>query len=95
MIEIGNHLGTITVSKKYLVSLVAAKVQNCFGITRLVRTDAKLSDGAVVIKISAVFSPDVNIPAVADAVSHKVAYELIDKTGIDVRSVEIFADEIV
>lgn len=95
MISIGNHLGTITISKKYLISLATAQAESSFGIAGLNSVKVTLDGDSVSVKISAVFSPDVNIPAVADAVSHKTAYELINKTGVKVSKVEIFADSIV
>ena len=36
-----------------------------------------------------------NIPAVADAVSHKVGYVLTKQAGVKVRSVEIFTQNII
>ncbi len=40
MVNIDNHLGRITVSKEYLVSLIGHTVTNCFGVAGMNRTTA-------------------------------------------------------
>jgi uncharacterized alkaline shock family protein YloU len=95
MIKIRNHLGTIVISKKYLVKLVTEQVESCFGIAGLNNVEIMQTGNGLSIKLSVDAAVDVNIPAVADAVSHKVSYVLTNKTGADVRSVELFVDRVV
>lgn len=94
MIKISNHLGTISISKKYLTKLVAGEVSGCFGIAGLRRVDISQNGSSVDVKLTVTAADDVNIPAVSDAVSHKVAYVLTQKTGVNVRSVEIYAEDL-
>jgi uncharacterized alkaline shock family protein YloU len=91
MISYSNHLGTITISKKYLIKLVTSLAESCFGVSGLNGVEIVEAGEAVdiVLKISAAES--VNLPAVANAVSHKVSYELT-KSGLNVRSIRIYTD---
>ncbi|MCR5121810.1 MAG: hypothetical protein K6B74_05255 [Ruminococcus sp.] len=91
MISYSNHLGTITISKKYLTKLVTSLAESCFGVSGLNGVEIVEAGEAVdiVLKISAAES--VNLPAVSNAVSHKVSYELT-KGGVNVRSIKIYTD---
>jgi uncharacterized alkaline shock family protein YloU len=92
MIKISNHLGTISVSKKYLKKLVVGEVSDCFGISGLHSAEITQVGSELDVKLTVTAADDVNIPAVANAVSHRVAYVLTRKTGVSVRSVEIYAE---
>lgn len=92
MIKIANHLGTVTVTPKYLVKLISDQTSACFGVSALNGVDISRRGEALDIKLYIAFAEDVNIPAVADAVSHKIAYVLTRKTGVKVRAVDIYAD---
>jgi uncharacterized alkaline shock family protein YloU len=95
MIKISNHIGTVTVSKKYLVKLVTEQVESCFGVAGLKSVEICRRGSALDVRLAINAAGDVNIPAVADAVSHKVAYVLVHKTGAQVRSVQIYTDDLV
>lgn len=94
MIVINNHLGTISISKKYLLKLVTSVTESCFGVAGLNNVEISAPEGSVDVKLSIKIIDSVNLPAIADAVSHKVSYVLTNRTGIDVRSVVIYTDDI-
>jgi uncharacterized alkaline shock family protein YloU len=83
------------VSKKYILKLVTEQAESCFGIAGLNLVTVIQTGNAVDVKLHIVAAGDVNIPAVAEAVTHKVSYVLTNKTGVEVRSVEIFTDSVI
>ena len=95
MIKICSYLGNISISKRYLVKLAASAAEGCFGIAGLHSVSVyQNADDSLDVKLT-VTADDVNIPAVADAVSHKVGYVLTKQAGVKVRSVEIFTQNII
>lgn len=95
MIVKNNHLGKIVITKKYLLKLVTSVAESCFGVAGLNKVEISAENEAVDVKLYIKITDSVNLPAIANAVSHKVAYLLTNQTGIDVRSVVIYADEII
>lgn len=95
MIAKSNHLGRIVITKKYLLKLVTDVAEGCFGVAGLNNVEISAEGGAADVKLYIKITDSVNLPAIANAVSHKVAYVLTDQTGIDVRSVVIYADDII
>ena len=93
MITYSNHLGTITVSKKYLVKLVTSLAESCFGVAGLEGVEIIESGDTVDIALTISAADSVNLPAVSNAVSHKVSYELT-KGGINVRSIKIYTQDL-
>ena len=94
MIGISNHLGTIKISKRYLLKLVTSLTESCFGVAGLNDVEISEDSGAVDVKLSIKITDNVNLPAIAYAVSHKVSYVLTNQTGVNVRSVVIRTDDI-
>lgn len=94
MIKIKNHLGTIAVSKKYVKRLVISVAESCFGVADLRAVDISSDGSSLSVRLCIAVSDGVNLPAAANSVSHKVAYVLTRKTGIRVRSVQIFTDSL-
>lgn len=94
MIKIKNHIGTVTVTQKYLHKLVTDQTESCFGVSALNSVDIISKNGILSVKLHINAAAEVNVPAVADAVSHKVAYTLTEKTGAEVSSVDIYIDSI-
>ena len=96
MIKICSYLGNISISKRYLVKLAASAAEGCFGIAgRHSVSVYQNADDSLDVKLTVTAADDVNIPAVADAVSHKVGYVLTKQAGVKVRSVEIFTQNII
>lgn len=96
MIKICSYLGNISISKRYLVKLAASAAEGCFGIAGLHSVSVyQNADDSLDVKLTVTAVDDVNIPAVADAVSHKVGYVLTKQAGVKVRSVEIFTQNII
>lgn len=95
MIGKSNHLGRINISRKYLLKLVTSVAEGCFGVAGLNNVEISASGESVDVRLSIKITDSVNLPAVANAVSHKVAYTLTEQTGINVRSVAIYADELI
>ncbi len=94
MIAISNHLGKISISKKYLLKLVTEITESCFGVSGLDRVEIMRNGDAVDIRLGISISDSVNLPAISKAVTHKVSYVLTHETGIDVRSVVIYTNDI-
>ena len=94
MIGVSNHLGTIKISKRYLLKLVTSLTESCFGVAGLNDVEISEDGGAVDVKLSIKITDNVNLPAIAHAVSHKVSYVLTNQTGVNVRSVVIRTDDI-
>lgn len=94
MIKIRNHLGTITISGKYLVKLVTDQVESCFGVSGLESVEILPRRDGLAVKLHVLAAGDVNVPAVSDAVSHKVAYVLANKTGAQLSAVDIYIDSL-
>lgn len=93
MIKYSNHLGTVTISKKYLVKLVTEQTESCFGVADLRSVNiSRSADGEISVDLHIITSGDVNIPAVSEAVSHKVAYVLATYAGAQVGAVSIYTD---
>ncbi|MBR1723759.1 MAG: Asp23/Gls24 family envelope stress response protein [Ruminococcus sp.] len=95
MIKTSNHLGTITISKRYLVKQVTILTESCFGVAGLKGVEITQQGNAVSVRLNVITTGEVNLPAVADAVSHKVAYVLVNRLGVSVKKIEIFTDDIV
>lgn len=95
MIGKSNHLGRIVITKRYLLKLVTNVAESCFGVAGLNNVEISGEGGAVDVKLYIKITDNVNLPAIANAVSHKVAYVLTNQTGINVRSVVICADDII
>lgn len=94
MIRISNHIGAVTVTRKYLHKLIADQTESCFGVAGLNRVDISEKNGSLSIKLGITAAGEVNLPAVAAAVSHKVAYTLTEKTGAAVAAVDVYVDDI-
>ena len=94
MIKTSNHLGTITISKKYLVKQVTLLTESCFGVAGLKGVEISQQGNAVSIRLNVITTGEVNLPAVAGAISHKVAYVLVNKLGVDVSKIDVFTDDI-
>ena len=87
MIKICSYLGNISISKRYLVKLAASAAEGCFGIAGLHSVSVyQNADDSLDVKLTVTAADDVNIPAVADAVSHKVGYVLTKHDGEGIRS---------
>lgn len=95
MINYGNHLGTIRISKRYLIKQVTQLAEGCFGIAGLRKVEITSQANTVSVRLNVVTSDGVNLPAVSRAVSHKVSYVLTQKLGVSVRKIEIFTEDIV
>ena len=94
MIAISNHLGTINITKRYLQKLVTNITESCFGVSGLDRVEIIRNGDAVDVKLGIRISDSVNLPAISNAVTHKVSYVLTHETGVDVRSVVIYTNDI-
>ncbi len=94
MIALSNHLGTISISKKYLQKLVTNITESCFGVSGLDKVEIIKNGDAVDIRLEIRISDSVNLPAISNAVMHKVSYVLTHETGIEVRSVIIYTNDI-
>ena len=95
MIKSSNHLGKIRISKKYLKKQVTLLAEGCFGVAGLNGVEIIQAGNAVSVRLKVITSDEVNLPAVADAISHKVAYVLMNRLGVNVRKIEIYAVDIV
>ena len=95
MITYSNHLGTVNITKKYLVKLVTSLTESCFGIADLKGVEIDQSGNEVSVRLIVVTTGEVNLPAVSNAVVHKVSYVLTNKTGVTVKKIEVFTDDIV
>lgn len=94
MLQYSNYLGAINFSKKYLIKTVTEIAESCYGIAGLDKVELVKVGEAVDVKLTVKAAENVNLPAAANAVAHKTAY-VLTKSGIDVRSVHIYTDELI
>ncbi len=94
MIRLKNHIGTIDISEKYLNRLAAMTVEGCVGVSDLLAVSVKPVGQEVDITLSIAVAWDVKLSTVAEAISSKLCYAFSEKTGVPVRKIEIYTDEI-
>lgn len=109
MLYMENHIGRITISDAYLHELTEQTVMQCFGVAGFasVRVTDKLFEGRfspieieddenkLNISVHVKVMYGVNIPAVVNALIHKVEFVIEDAVRIPVNRVRVYVDEIV
>lgn len=109
MLYTEDHIGKIIFSDAYLRELTEQTVLQCFGIAGFsepclaeklldgryspIEIDAQDNKLEVSVHVKAVYG--VNIPAVANALMHKIEFVIQDAVRIPVSRVRVFVDEIV
>ena len=109
MLYMENQIGRITVSDSYLRELTEQTVMQCFGVAGFaqVRLADKLlegrfspvviedADNKLNISVHVKVMYGVNIPAVVNALMHKIEFVTEEAVRIPVERVRVFVDEIV
>ena len=109
MLYMENHIGRITISDAYLRELTEQTVMQCFGVAGFaaLRLTDKLFEGRfspieieagdnklnISVHVSVMYG--VNIPAVVNALMHKIEFMIEDAVRIPVNRVRVYVDEVV
>lgn len=109
MLYMENSIGRITISDAYLRELTEQTVLQCFGIAGFaeIRLTDRIFEGRfspveieednnklnVSVHVNVVYG--VNIPAVVNALMHKIEFVIEETVRIPVNRVRVFVDEVV
>jgi uncharacterized alkaline shock family protein YloU len=109
MLYMENSIGRITISDTYLRELTEQTVMQCFGIAGFaaVRLTDKLLEGrfspieieadenklSISVHVGVMYG--VNIPAVVNALMHKIEFVIEDAIRIPVSRVRVYVDEVI
>ena len=95
MIKFRNHIGTIGISTGYLRQLISDTAESCFGVAGLNAYGAKQGqDGdELIVDLHITVNYGINVGAIVDSIIHKVNYVLTEQAGVNVKSVNVYVDE--
>ena len=106
MIKFRNHIGTIGISTGYLRQLISDTAESCFGVAGLNAYGAKQGVSAMLKKENTtkgviirqdgdelIVNYGINVGAIVDSIIHKVNYVLTEQAGVNVKSVNVYVDE--
>ena len=103
MIKFRNHIGTIGISTGYLRQLISDTAESCFGVAGLNAYGAKQNttkgviirqDGdELIVDLHITVNYGINVGAIVDSIIHKVNYVLTEQAGVNVKSVNVYVDE--
>ena len=108
MIKFRNHIGTIGISTGYLRQLISDTAESCFGVAGLNAYGAKQGVSAMlkkenttkgviirqdgdelIVDLHITVNYGINVGAIVD----KVNYVLTEQAGVNVKSVNVYVDE--
>lgn len=109
MLYTEDHIGKIVISDNYLRELTEQTVLQCFGVAgfsepgfldklldgRFSPLEIDARDNKLEISVHVKVMYGVNIPAVANALMHKIEFVIQEAVRIPVSRVRVFVDEIV
>lgn len=109
MLYTEDHIGKVVISDTYLRELTEQTVLQCFGIAgfaeprfldklldgRFSPLEIDAKDNRLEISVHVKVMYGVNIPAVANALMHKIEFVVQEAVRIPVSRVRVFVDEIV
>ncbi len=109
MLYMDNSIGRITISDAYLRELTEQTVMQCFGVAGFaeIRLTDKIFEGRfspveieanenklnISVHVNVMYG--VNIPAVVNALMHKIEFVIEDAVRIPVNRVRVYVDEVV
>ena len=104
MIKFRNHIGTIGISTGYLRQLISDTAESCFGVAGLNAYGAKQGVSAMlkkenttkdelIVDLHITVNYGINVGAIVDSIIHKVNYVLTEQAGVNVKSVNVYVDE--
>lgn len=93
MIKRKNGLGGVSISGKYIVSLIKEQLGGCSGVTKINRVEvsrSKKGGDNVDVRIFVSVSPYVAVPAVCRNIIREMSYALETKAGVKPGSIKIY-----
>lgn len=109
MLYMENHIGKITISDTYLRQLTEQTVLQCFGVAgfaepsladkllegRFCPIEIETKGGKLEVSVHVKVMYGVNIPAVVNALIHKIEFVIEDAVRVPVSRVRVYVDEVV
>jgi len=100
MIQLKSNLGLIEVSPNYFDEIIGSAVKGCFGVAgmggkrrlepvRIYRDGPGLS-----VDLRILVTYGLNIAAIVRSINSRVAYTVEGATGLEVRKINVFVDDI-
>jgi len=105
MIRLESHMGLIEVSQDYFNETVGSAVKDCFGVAGMARGRRRAGlrrlqavriyrdGGGLSVDLRILVTYGLNIATVVRSIHSRVAYTVEKATGLEVRKVNVFVDD--